>query len=380
LSDGPGILAEGVWPLPNQGPGAGAYAPSGVTLDQRPTEDWRVTPSVPAAAANDDQSAYLPRFRKPVVAGDRLFAAIQLKFGTSERPPYAHPVQAYGVDMGDRLWMTLVGNAEERIATRPTRPAVSDGLVYVGAGATLHALNVTDGTTAWTQQFQAEIRAVLPSPDRMYVLTREDLHALAGPDDVAWTAPVQAVQYWHRLALGPRYLYSLYAGESAMQLVALEPTTGAVAWQRTLSTEFTTESRLCAVAGGVLMLPGSGSVLAVTNEGEQAWRASARYRSMATDGNRVYLGTTDGQIRALAVPDGERAWEREYGPNNGISAALAVTDEAVYVPIDASGMAAIHPETGDELWNFVGEAGDLVLGQEQLYKRSEYNNTIGVYR
>jgi outer membrane protein assembly factor BamB len=87
-------------------------------------------------------------------------------------------------------------------------------------------------------------------------------------------------------------------------------------------------------------------------EGVLAWSMgtdSMLAASPAAFGPRVFLGGTDGSVRAaMAGHDFRAAWQRPIG--GAVHAPLAVTDKACLVPCDDNRLYGFAPSTGLELW------------------------------
>jgi len=118
-----------------------------------------------------------------------------------------------------------------------------------------------------------------------------------------------------------------------------------------------------AVAGDlVIFAEGTGPEAAISaarlEDGEPAWRVPIRAPSLggpAVAEGRIYVGTSDGRVIALAADEGTRAWE--YRATGRVDTSPAVADGLVYVAAEdfSSGVATVYAldaATGRERWRF----------------------------
>lgn len=363
LAGGTGPLPEKVWPLPHRGISHGAYLPDGPLFESEPVVDWQIVPKTPS------DRPFTPNFTTPVIADGRLYTVKKHRFGANQASPDEHFLRAYDTSTGDERWEFTIPQGSGR--SLPTRPAIGDEVVLVGRGQRLHAVGMAEGSEAWSQEFDKVIDAVYPMQDRTYVKAGWSLVTLNANTDRAWTKEFDA--FPEILAQGPDNLYVA----ASRRLLALDPTTGNVRWQQTLPTVEGGYAikRLITVAAGVFALQASGDLYAFSNTGRQVWHADDQYRSLSTDGSRVYARTmSEGMLRALAVPTGKPVWEVRCQDlpeceSEGSFHKPVLTDTALYTSYSSGRVVAVRPTDGTIIWTVAGptDFAHLSLGSDAIY-------------
>lgn len=362
MAEGPAQLPETVWPLPHRGPANGGYLPDGPLVDAEPVIDWQVDPTVPP-----DQDAYAPDFTEPVIAEGRLYTVNRLRITPEVERPEAHFLRAFDPETGEQAWEYTIEQGSGREI--PTSPAVGDGVVFVGQGKRLHAVDPGTETTAWSRTFAESIDAVYPCRDWTYVQAHHSIVALAPDTERRWTKEFDSVP--DTIATGTDNLYLTVS----RQLVALDPTTGDVRWQQSLPAVeggYAVKD-LVAVEGGVFALQHSGDLHAYNTSGERVWGGEDRYQSISTDGVRLYAGG-EGLLRALAVGTGATVWEvacEDIADCAGDSTFRkpVLTDTALYTSLTSGRLLAVRPTEGTIRWGFDApmDGMHLSLGSEAIY-------------
>jgi outer membrane protein assembly factor BamB len=188
-----------------------------------------------------------------------------------------------------------------------TSPVLDGSTAYFVVGATLQAVNTSDGTLRWSV-------------------------ALPGPVDGALT-----------IARG-----RLYVGTTAGTLLTLDSGTGSVVWTTTLAGAIHDAPSVDATAGLAVVGDSSGAVTAVKlTTGARAWQYlthGAVTASPSLANRKAYVGSADGSVYALSEVKGTLVWSTALaGP---VSATAAVSGGTIYVG-DATGrMSALSPKTG----------------------------------
>jgi outer membrane protein assembly factor BamB len=323
--------------------------------------DWQVVPTTPP-----DQY-FTPDFTNPVIADGQLYVVNRYWFGPNEASPDQHLLRAYDTTTGDERWAFTIPQGPGRSV--PTRPAIGDGVVLVGQGRRLHAVGIAEGSEAWSRRLDGAIDAIYPTRDRTYVKAHWSVVALNARSERTWTREFDA--FPETLARGNDNLY-VAAGR---RLLALNPATGDVRWQRMLPAVaggYAVKS-LVTVADGVFALQNGGDLHAFSETGTHVRHADGRYRSLSTDGSRLYA-RTEGTLRALAVTTGTKEWEVRCEDLADCDSAggfrkPVVTDTALYSSHSSGRLVAVRPTTGTVLWTLDAptDFDHLSLGSDAIY-------------
>tara|TARA_Y100000296_G_scaffold65342_1_gene76906 strand:- start:1585 stop:2793 length:1209 start_codon:yes stop_codon:yes gene_type:complete len=145
--------------------------------------------------------------------------------------------------------------------------------------------------------------------------------------------------YFSRLR--PVYAYGkLFAADRHGVVVAMEPSTGNVLWEKDFAT-FKNEGMLSPVT--------------------KLWRKgeTARIGGIFVAEKRVFIGTENGYVAALDVDTGELLWDATV-PGE-ILAAPAVDDGILVVNTGASSLFGFSTRTGEQLWRHEGDTPPLTL-------------------
>jgi len=163
---------------------------------------------------------------------------------------------------------------------------------------------------------------------------------------------------------------TLLAGSSTGRLVAVEPASGDVQWQRTLSHPVMGFAR----DGTNVVVSSTGGLHSIAlDDGRILWEAElALYRyGLSFDyvfgavptvvGDGVFVRTESG-VTALSTSDGQLIWEQSVPKNTRDlihGANLAVASETIFAVSDV--LRAIDIRTGDVRWTVEGEAAGRSL-------------------
>lgn len=172
----------------------------------------------------------------------------------------------------------------------------------------------------------------------------------------------------------------LYVGTDDGQLVAVDAATGKLLWR------FASKGAIQhppVVLGDLLVVSNDADhVYAVDREtGKWRWQyeretpeefTSRGHAGVATDGERVYAGFSDGHLVALGASTGDVVWVRSLAAGAtefvDVDATPIAADGVVYAASAAGGVYALTPTDGTERWRFeVIGAGDLTLDGDRLY-------------
>ncbi|RME52894.1 MAG: hypothetical protein D6795_06155 [Deltaproteobacteria bacterium] len=200
-----------------------------------------------------------------------------------------------------------------------------------------------------------------PDGKRLYVGTeRNELLCLdLRQGKVLWSYPTAGRIESPPLVHGER----IYAGDDAGNLYALTRKEGRFLWRYTTSASILSELRYA--AGKILFATTTNELYAVdAQQGTWSWQAGRdfprditidRISSPAVDGDRVYIGFSDGFLGAYALENGAELWTRQLmkgGRFNDIDATPVVDERAIYVAGYPDRFFALDKTNGHELWHF----------------------------
>lgn len=224
----------------------------------------------------------------------------------------------------DPLWETQLA------ASIWARAELRGGVAYVGTdGGVFHAVNVKDGTIAWT--FAAG-RPILGE-------------ALATDDAVVFACDDGWLRSLDRSSGKERWRYDL--GDARVARIMPHPSVDG----------FEHMAPKPVLADGVLYVgSGDGGFHAIdARTGERAWRVdvAGKVRASAVlDGERVVLGTMDegggGRVRALDRASGSEVWSRDV--KGAVTSAPALLGDAIVIGTRGSLLAAVERATGATRW------------------------------
>lgn len=335
------------WPLPGRDSGNAHHAPSANGPAETPSVRWKLTAERP-----DVDGHVETRFTDPVVTADYLFVGKALLPGTETQMPDENQVHAYDRASGERAWTYSTGDEAPRTV------AVMDDSVYVSTWNSVHALDRTEGVRRWTFEAENAVAGAVPVDGRVYVAgERGTVSGVRDDGSVVWTASVG-----ERISDRPAVRGgTVFVGSDGRTLTALRTEDGRELWSITTdSGESNAYERVWNVTPtgcGVFVTIG-GDLYAI-DDGDVQWRATGSYRLVSIDGETVYAGTTDGDVRAFSPTDGTVRWDRFYGskgPNrvDGI-AGLTVGSETVFASVVWGGLRALGTDDGDEQWSLSGD-------------------------
>ena len=157
---------------------------------------------------------------------------------------------------------------------------------------------------------------------------------------------------------------TVYAGSDDGQLYAVDANTGAVRWRAAVGSPVSSSAAVA--AGMVVVHAANGSVQAFrVADGRRAWSVASGapvplawgfesgliYASSPTIANgRVFIGSLDGQVRALDLTTGKAAWTRDVGAR--IYSSPAVDAGAVFVGDQRGVVHALDAGNGTVRWTF----------------------------
>ena len=223
-------------------------------------------------------------------------------------------------------------------------PTVDGGRVYaLGAAGTLVCARIADGTRLWTRDFASEFATEVPpwGMSGAPLVHSDFLIAIVyGQPDAKVVAfdKLTGKEAWRALSSedsGPGYSQPILIEHDGLAtlivwhaggLAAIEPTSGAIRWERTFRTRLETPiatpvwrtphllvsaffngSRLYRVGKSTASLLWSGG----SDSGVQTDGLHALMNSPVVDGDYIYGICSYGQLRCLRLSTGERVWETQ---------------------------------------------------------------------
>ena len=235
------------------------------------------------------------------------------------------------------------GRALWRVELNPEQPLVSDGtMVFVAAAAGVHALRLSDGSSAWRAATGAVTAPLTVKEGWLIAPIEGRLTAMRASDGTAvWT--IDAPEQREAAAISGDVLFVPEAGG---RLVARDLANGQMKWDR----------RLGGRPGEPFVL-GDDVFIGATDKrfycvdagsGEIEWssRVGAVVRGRAaSDGERVIFAALDNLVRALDRNDGAERWHKgvPYRPMAG----PIVAGGAVFVAGPGTELRILRAANGD---------------------------------
>jgi outer membrane protein assembly factor BamB len=224
---------------------------------------------------------------------------------------------------------------------------------------------VSDFQQTWSEENDSSTTPTLYQ-DLLFVITGDGLLvALNLETDVrVWERSLGGFPYDDALAIIDG---TLLAGSSTGRLVAIEPTTGKVQWQRTLSHPVIG----FAEDGANIIVSSTGGLHSVAlTDGQVVWETELNPYRYGTSfdyvfgavptvvGNGAFIRTESGVI-ALSTSNGQLLWDQSVPKNSRDlihGGNLAVAGETLFAVSDV--LRAIDIRTGDVSWTIEEEAAD----------------------
>jgi outer membrane protein assembly factor BamB len=257
-------------------------------------------------------------------------------------------------------------------------PVVAKGVAYFGDfDGTMHAVRVADGSLVWKQPIKGE---GFSSPSAV------DGDALYAPDIdgvVRCLATADGAERWAFETESEMYGGPLVHKLASVELLVLLPTEGGTLFALDAATgkekwRFTIDAPLrCTptVVGGHALLAGCDGKLhtldvATGKETGSCDIGDPTGNTAAVVGDVAYFGTEAGAFLAVDAKDPAKPvvkWTyRNQRAGQGIRTAAAVSKDTVVYANQGKVLFALHPDSGDELWQFrtrsAVDASPLLLG------------------
>jgi outer membrane protein assembly factor BamB len=243
-----------------------------------------------------------------------------------ERGLWAEPAPITGLVVASDREIVVPGPAPEPLPTAgrlrwrlpvewamSTRPAVANGLVYVGFGAKmLIAIDAATGEKRWQFLAGSAVRSSATVADGVLYVGSDDRHVHA--IDSSTGQGMWSFKAKNPVRCRPVVVAGVvYVGDKNFHQYALDASTGRQRWWQNLG-----------------------------------WSAIV---SLAVCGKTLYFGTAGGSVYAVNVADGLKRWRRGLGA--GVGAQLTVMGALVYFGGDAHTVRAVDTRTGADRWKFI---------------------------
>jgi outer membrane protein assembly factor BamB len=227
-------------------------------------------------------------------------------------------------------------------------PAVVNGVIYVGAGQLISALNAETGAILWTQTISANVEGTPVVVDGIIYVAAEDfnlyaLNAVTGA--LLWTYATDNLFH-----TSPAVVDGVLYFGSIDKVIALDALTGAFVWSYPMSFP----DSPAVVDGTVYTGSGDGNFYALdASNGALRWayQTTGLYANSPAVVNGVaYAGSWDFNAYALNANTGALLWK--FSTNNVVNSWPAVADGVVYVTSVDTNLYALNAITGALQWKF----------------------------
>lgn len=229
------------------------------------------------------------------------------------------------------LWRTDVGRAVRG------SPALGESVIAVGvAERTLVLLDRASGELLWRQRVQGTIHAgPLLDEDRLYVATEQSpegkVYAVRLRDGrPLWSTGTGSVAA--PLAFDGQ---ALFVGTEAGVVLRLETERGSPVWRRELPGGGAIRAAPVATPAGIAVATASDTLYLLDRETGAVLRRLATPGTVLggpaldAEGSRLFLGTTEGHVLAVALPALEVRWDHRAG--DAVYGAPAFVRDTLYV-------------------------------------------------
>ena len=192
--------------------------------------------------------------------------------------------------------------------------AHDDNVVGVDVEGTVRSFNGETGEEVWRlklgEKISAQASPLLVSPNRLFVATDDGNGYLVDLNvpDIIWQTDLGAPVYASPVTSDG----TIYISTTRGSLVAIEALTGEQKW---------------------LM---------------ETLNPDVRMGAPAVDGERVYLGATDGRVRSVDINTGQVQWEVQL--SDVVTGAPLVTRETVFIGTMGRELMGLRTTTGDLVW------------------------------
>ncbi|PIT98918.1 MAG: hypothetical protein COT74_11760 [Bdellovibrionales bacterium CG10_big_fil_rev_8_21_14_0_10_45_34] len=287
-------------------------------------------------------------------------------------------LKAFDLEDGNEIWSRQIE------AGVPTGVTILDGIVYAGGGdGSMYALNIKDGSLTWKYPSRAEIIAPATLDDKVLYFQNAQgfVYALDKKNgDKIWmfTRPLGAGS---SIRGGPSPVMTknlVIVGFPDGQLVALNKIDGSVKWERNLliKRRFSDIQGLVVHEEKLIATVFDGPIHVFDAQtGSDYWQKDWSIDSNVTIvGGVGYLSTSDSQIKAFKLGDGEVIWS--YDQVRGHGTKPVVEAGILFVGETEQGLLALDASTGRFLARFTPARGVMATPSVDKDKNLVFFHTI----
>jgi outer membrane protein assembly factor BamB len=223
-----------------------------------------------------------------------------------------------------------------------TAPVAAGGLVYVGAGDTLHALDPATGASLWTSHAGGTLQFLIASADRLLAVGAGFAQAVdATSGQERWARTLPPAGDTTGLAASET---TLYAAHGDGRVIALAIADGRELWVRPLEGR---PSPPLLVKNALYVGSTDNHFYSLdTGNGKVrwAWRTGGDVTGADADAKAVYYTSLDAVVRAVNPGNGHQRWKRDVGTRAPVG-PIAL-DGALLVTGLSPALLAVEPLTG----------------------------------
>ena len=237
-------------------------------------------------------------------------------------------------------------------------PWINDRILYIGSDDnSLYAIDITTGKDIWTFETGGPIKSSPLVIENTVFFGSDDgnVYALDSKSgSIKWTFKTQLM-----IAGSPAFAYdTIYIGSWDGNVYALDAETGNEKWK--IYTSHGVESSP-AISEGIVYIGASYSDRIIALDaftGVLLWQHYTEYKiisSPAISGSQVFIGSTDNHLYALNAKSGALDWI--YDTKGGIAASSpTVSGDVVFIGAENNFMYAVDKTTGELVWSFRASA------------------------
>jgi len=260
-------------------------------------------------------------------------------------------------------------------------PAMVNGVVYIGAYATMWAFNAKTGRELWNYRTNNSISSPAVVNNVVYIGSAGTVYALNAKTGANLWIYTKGTGWFS----SPTVVNGVvYVGSTDGNVYTLNAKTGANLWIYNTEGEIYTSS-LPAVANGVVYVGAGFSVFALkAGTGAKLWSFNTGGTigsSPAVVNGVVYIGGGEAKVYAINAKTGIPVWIDYSGCNDAGFSAPAVANGMVYIDDACGTMYAFNVKTGTIVWSFnAGEISDSspAVANGVVYFGSMYHIIYGL--
>ncbi len=260
--------------------------------------------------------------------------------------PFENVLSPGNVSGMDEAWRYTTDTGSIGVSS----PAVANGVVYIGSGGNVNALNASTGARLWSYATGIDMSSPAVANGVVYIgSTDGSVYALnASTGTRLWSyATGNSVHSSPAVANGV-----VYIGSSDGSVYAFNASTGARLWSYATGSYVLSSP---AVAKGVVYVGSEDNNVYALNAatGVKLWSyatGASVSSSPAVANGVVYVGSQDNSVYALNASTGAKLWS--YATGNSVASSPAVANGVVYVGSWNGGIYALSASTGEQLWHY----------------------------